>query len=825
MKVSVSWLKELVEFTNDIDELSEMLSMAGFEVESIEDLSDQAKNVVIGYVEEIKAHPNAAKLKICTVDVGLPKKLSIVCGAPNIKAGIHVLVAKVGAYLSSKSLNIKLSNLRGVESEGMICSLDELGIETTNEGIEILEESELHIPPIGTNAVNYLKLNDIIIELAITANRPDGMSLVGIAREVSSITNSKLTLPNLDFTEDFSKFEFKINNKTTIGSDFIYSLTYIESIKNNIKTNKRITRKLCSLKQNCINPVVDITNYLMLEQGQPLHAFDADLLDSIIGRKVIPNDFGIRPARDGESFVALDKKTYDLNKNVSLITCDDVPIAIAGVIGGDNSSVSERTSRIWLEAAVFTPTSIRNSSREIGLRTEASSRYEKGISPNMTEAVSKRASELISLDLGGTIISSHVNSEFAKKSININLRMEKINSVLGKFKNIDKENYSNERSSSLRNINKAEINLLLTKLGCLLTPNSTGWDVKIPPYRSSDLTREIDLVEEIARLIGYDNFDSNMPDPLEPGVLPPNKLVERRLRNSFTNNGFQEVVSSSLVGPDYNDKNAVLIKNPLLSETSRLRTNVWEEHINILQRNISYGSEGCWIFEIAKIYKKENDNFVETNLLCGALTGNKRMGKWGIPANNPSLDYYEARGKLKESLDVLGIEIYDKQLTDKEFMHPGRTSELYVEGKRIGFFGQLHPSKSEKYDLFKETYLFSLFFESLIKAATRKSNWTRIYKEYPTVPSMERDIALIHSKKFSSLEIMNLIKKSGRPLLEKVELIDRYEGSSIPENSISQAFRIRYRDTKKTLVEDDINPIHEKIRKALKEKLNAELRS
>ncbi len=824
MKVSVSWLKDLVEFNNDIDELAEKLSMTGFEVESLEDLSAQAKNVVVGFVDQITPHPNAEKLKVCSVDVGLPKKLSIVCGAPNVKAGYHVLVAKVGAYLSSKSLNIKLSNLRGVESEGMICSLDELGIESSNEGIEILEENESNIPPIGSTAAEYLGLNDTIIELAITANRPDGMSMVGIAREISTITNSKLTLPILNFNNDFQSFEPKIKNKGTLETELIYSLTYIDSIDNTGKINKPISYKLSSLKQNCINPIVDITNYLMLEQGQPLHAFDADQLEKIVGRKVIANDFGIRNGKEGESFVALDKKEYKLNPNINLITCNDIPIAIAGVIGGFNSSVSDKTTRIWLEAAVFTPTSIRNSSREIGLRTDASSRYEKGISPNMTIAVSKRASELISSELGGSIKSTHVNSEFKKKSIIVDLRLEKINNVLGKLK-ITNSKIKDNSSSTLRYLNKDEIETLLTKLGCLLTSKSWGWHVEIPPYRFSDLTREIDLIEEIARLIGYDNFDSNMPDPLEPGVLAPTKLVERRLRNSFIHNGFQEVVTSSLVGPDNSDNNAVIIKNPLLSETSRLRTNVWDEHLKILQRNISFGAEGCWIFEIAKIYKKDKEAFFETNLLSGALTGNNRLSKWGEASKQISLDYFEARGKLKQSLDVLGIETTDKQLIDKNFMHPGRTSEIFVEGKSIGFFGQIHPSISEKYDLTRETYLFNLEFDSLIRASTRKTNWTRIYKDYPTVPFMERDIALIHSKKYSSLEIMNLIKKSGRPLLEKVELIDRYEGSSIPKEAISQAFRIRYRDPKKTLVEEDINSIHEKIRKTLKDKIKADLRS
>tara|TARA_B100000965_G_C19594322_1_gene759428 strand:- start:1104 stop:3581 length:2478 start_codon:yes stop_codon:yes gene_type:complete len=825
MKVSVSWLKKLVDFNNDVDELSERLSMTGFEVESIEDLSDQAKNVVIGFIEEIKPHPNAEKLKVCTVDVGLPKKLSIVCGASNVKAGFHVLVAQVGAYLSSKSLNIKLSNLRGVESQGMICSLDELGIESNNEGIEILEENNSNIPAIGTKAIDYLGLNEIIIELAITANRPDGMSMVGIAREISTITNSKLTLPKLNYPENIDKFNPTLNDKEIIGTDSIYSLTYIDNINNNQKSSEEIISKLRSLKQNLINPIVDITNYLMFEQGQPLHAFDADLLEKIVGREVLPNDFGIRRGKEGELFEALDKKIYKLNDNVSIITCNDIPIAIAGVIGGNNSCVSTKTSKIWLEAAVFTPTSIRNSSREIGLRTDASSRYEKGISCNMTLLVAKRACEFISLQLGGNIASSHVNSQFKKKTISILLRLDRINSVLGKLKYNTNDIEVEDDNSSYRYINREEVDLILSSLGCNLTSNSDGWVVEIPPYRYSDLIREIDLIEEIARLIGYDNFDSNMPFPLEPGVLEPSKLVERRLRNSFSSNGFQEIVTSSLVGPDDTDDNAVLIDNPLLSETSRLRTNVWNEHLKILKRNVSYGAEGCWIFEISKIYHKTTDNYNEKTLISGALTGNKRLSKWGSASKKVSLDYYEARGRLQQSLEIIGVEIIDKQMTTKKFMHPGRTSELFVEGKSVGFFGQIHPSLSDKFDLINNTYLFNLDFSSLIKAATRKTNWNRIYKEYPTVPSMERDIALIHAKTYSSTEIINIIKKAGRPLLKNVELIDRFDGASIPEDSVSQAFRIKYRDDKKTLAEEDINPIHEKIRKALKEKIKAELRS
>ncbi len=825
MKVSISWLKELVEIKHDVDELAERLSMTGFEVESLVNLADQAKDVVIGYVEKVEKHPNAEKLKICTVNVGLPKNLNIVCGAPNVRAHVHVLVAKVGAYLSSKSLTIKLSSLRGVESQGMICSLEELGIETKKEGIEIVEESNNEIPEIGSKATDYLGLNDTILELAITANRPDGMSMVGIAREISAISETKLSLPNIDYDIDFTKFSLKEINDNVVNQGCIYTLSYIEDINNKSLTDISICSKLRSLNINTINPVVDITNYLMLEQGQPLHAFDADQLEKLVGRTIKETDFGIRQGRKDEVFEALDNKKYNLNDSISLVTCDDIPIAIAGVIGGTNSSVTFETKRIWLEAAVFSPSSVRNSSREIGLRTEASSRYEKGISANMTIAVAKRANELISDQLSANVITQYVNSEFRKQEIKIKLRLEKIHQILGQVRVKRDQGDMNNADISLTNIFPEEVEKLLKFLGCTLTRDGEDWDVIIPSHRSSDLIREIDLIEEIARLIGYDNFDSNMPDPLEPGVLEPRKIVENRLRNSFAFNGFQEVVTSSLVGPESTESYSVIIKNPLLTETSRLRTNAWEEHLQILKRNISFGSEGCWIFELAKIYKIDKNEYVENNLICGALTGTRRLSKWGELSNTDSLGYFEARGKLKEALGVLDIEIVDKPLIDDKLMHPGRTSKLFVEGKPIGLFGQIHPLLAEKYDLMPETYLYNLCFESLILAATRKNKWIRIYKDYPTVPAMERDIALIHSKKFSSSEVLNVIRKAGSPLLENAELIDRYEGASIPKDCVSQAFRIRYRDNKKTLVEEDINPIHEKIRKSLKDKFKAELRS
>jgi len=817
MKVSQNWLKNLVEITSTPEDLSEKLSIGGFEVESLEDCSENVNGVVLGKVLSVLKHEGSDKLSICQVDIGTSKNLQIICGASNIKPNIFVYVATVGAKLNAVDLTIKKSEIRGVMSEGMICSLQELGLEDSSEGIEIIDEDLALKHELGTPGSELLQLNDFIYDLAITANRPDGMSVIGIAREISALLESTLNFPELNHKYNIHLLKGIKLCPEAIESNCIYTISCIDCVNGEKLSPNWLKDRIEKSGIKSINLLVDLTNYILLEQGQPLHAFDKDKLSNLIGKEVSPEDFSVRKGKDNESLICLDGKEYDLNDNITVITCCDKPVAIAGVIGGLETSVTNTTSSIYLEGAVFNPVTIRKSSKAVGIRTESSSRYEKGISSKNTISAVTRAINLLEEYFSINLPIINTSNLISNEDIFIKLRRNRIHKILGPL-------IINDQFEK-RNLSDNEIVDKLTLIGCTLKNKEYGWDVAVIPNRSHDLIREIDLIEEIARLIGYDNFDSNMPDPLEPGVLTPANLVERRLRNSFIHNGFQEVVTSSLVGPDNTDGNAVIIKNPLLSETSRLRTNVWDEHLKILQRNVSFGAEGCWIFEIAKTYKKDKESFVETNLLAGALTGNKLFSKWGSASKQISLDYFEARGKLKQSLEVLGIETIDKQLIEKDFMHPGRTSELFVEGKSIGFFGQIHPSLSEKYDLIKETYLFNLEFDALIKAATRKTNWTRIYKDYPTVPYMERDIALIHSKKYSSLEIINLIKKSGRPLLEKVELIDRYEGSSIPEDSISQAFRIKYRDPKKTLIEEDINPIHEKIRTALKEKLNADLRS
>ncbi|WP_413357384.1 phenylalanine--tRNA ligase subunit beta [Prochlorococcus marinus] len=837
MKVSLSWLNELVDIHCDVEELADSLSMAGFEVEELIDLSASLEGIVTGYVIDISPHPNADKLSVCKVDIGKSEAIQIVCGAKNIRSGIHVLVATEGTYLKDIDLTIKTSHLRGQISQGMICSLSELGLPPNNDGIAILEEMNIAIPKIGVCPKKQLGLDEIIFDLAITANRPDGLSMVGIAREVSAINNTKLKLPAIDLLhKDYKEFDHNVESKKFASRNEVYSLNLIDNLNGNNDSSEEVKSRLRNAGINSINAIVDLTNYTMLEQGQPLHAFDADLLCELTGKEVTINDFGIRKAKTGENLIGIDGIDYSLSSKVDVITCSNIIIAIAGIIGGKNSCVNKETRKIWLEAALFSPSSVRISSREIGKRTESSTRFEKGISPEITISSVERCLNLLTKTFDCQILEKWINRELVIEEQLLLLRREKINKTLGKVvehktninagdnsNNIDKSGES--QINTLRNIDDHEIEQSLISLGCKLQKDVKGWLVEVPANRKLDLKREIDLIEEISRLIGYDRFDSNLPNPLRPGGLTPKQKIERKVRESLTSVGFQEVVTLSLVAKDQYSKNQVAISNPLLSETSHLRTNLWQEHLNICQRNMAYEQKGCWIYEIGKIYNIDSGRINETSLLCGALVGNKSIGQWQTETKNSSLDYFQSRGILHSALNSLNINITDEKLDENQLLHPGKSSMLKLEGKELGFFGKLHPSKLSDLNIDYPIYIFELNFNLILQSSTRKNKLNISFKQFPTVPSMERDIALLVDNNIQSLDISNLIIKTGRPLVEDAYLIDRYEGDNIPKGKVSQAFRIRYRKNKDTLKEEEVSPIHDKIREKLKVEFSAELRS
>ena len=813
MKVSQNWLKNLVEINSTPEDLSEKLSIGGFEVESLENCSKNVNGVVLGKVLSVLKHEGSDKLSICQVDIGNPKNLQIICGASNIKPNIYVYVATVGAELNAVNLTIKRSEIRGVLSEGMICSLQELGLEDSSDGIEIIDEELALKHKLGTPGSNLLQLNDFIYDLAITANRPDGMSVIGIAREISALLESKLDFPQLNHKYEINLLKEIQLCPEAITSNCLYTITCINGVNGEKLSPRWLRDRIEKSGIKSINLLVDLTNYILLEQGQPLHAFDKDKLSNLIGKEVSPNDFSVRKAKDNESLKCLDGKNYDLNENITIITCCDKPVAIAGVIGGLETSVTNTTSSIYLEGAVFNPVTIRKSSREIGVRTESSSRYEKGISSKNTIGAVTRAINLLEeyypINLPIISTSNLINNE----DVFIKLRRNRIHKILGPL-------IINDQLDK-RNLSDNEIVDKLMLIGCTLKNKEYGWDVAVIPNRSHDLIREIDLIEEIARLIGYDRFDLNLPNPIKPGKLSSQQLALKKVKSGFIENGFNEVLSYSLVPED--KESLIKISNPLLLETSCLRDNIWEEHLEIVNRNIKSGQTSCYIFEVGNVFYKSSE-FIQEEILNGAIFGNKKFGAWVNSGKDNDLNYYEARGKLKEALSSLNIKVDDKPTNSIDFLHPGRTAKLFIEGKDAGYFGEIHPKLILDKTALKKVYLFSINVANLLGASTRKNKWIPIYKQYPIVPKMERDINFIFNKEHLISEITSEIRKTGKNLLEDVNLIDVFEDINFGEDFISYTFRLSYRDKDKTLLDSDISSIHSNIVSKVEKRFNTKLR-
>ena len=814
MRVSLSWLKELVQVSEPVEELAQRLSMAGFEEEEIDDLSALAQGVVIGFVKEREKHPNADKLSVCQVDVGGEEPIQIVCGAKNVRAGIHVPVAMVGAVLPAVNLTIKAGELRGVASNGMICSLSELGLAKESDGIAVLDELETNLPAPGQPVAPVLGLDDTVLDLAITANRPDGLSMVGIAREVAALTSAPLSLPELTLLPPHESLPTTADSAEAMAFGGLYGISLIDGVDGSKASPAWVQRRLSRAGINRVNAVVDITNVVMLEQGQPLHAFDADALERITGQAVDASSFGLRQAREGERFTGLDDRELSLDSRAQVVTCHDQPIALAGVMGSKDSGVSSTTSRIWLESAMFSPVNVRSTARSVGLRTDASARFEKGLPKDITLACSVRALDLLKAEFSCALKGRWVCGDLQAEAKPVTLRRQALHRLLGPLVS----------DTGVTALPDAEIERCLIALGCQLTATETGWAVLAPPARRLDLAREIDLIEEVARLVGFDRFGAQLPNPVAPGALTAQQRAERQLRQLFSAAGLQEITTLSLVGAESSEQR-IAISNPLLAETSHLRTNLWEEHLAVCLRNLKASQDGCWVFEIGTTYSGSPTDVVETRQLCGVMSGERRMECWTSSGKPVPLDYHSARGRLAEVMQALKLELGDRRLTDDPRLHPGRSATLILEGRPLGCFGQLHPELAAKQDLPEATYLFELDLQRLLAAATRSNRWMPAFKAFATVPASERDLAVVVERSIASSDLAQCIRKAGKPLLEAVTLIDRFEGEQLGAGMASQAFRLRYRGKAETLTEDQVAPVHDKIRKALVKQFSADLRS
>ena len=812
MRVSLQWLRELVAAPAAalaMENLAERLSIAGFEVESIEDLAGAARGVVVGYVSGREPHPNAHKLSVCTVDVGSGEPLQIVCGASNVREGIHVPVATVGTELPAVQLTIRAAELRGVASCGMICSLAELGLSADGDGIAILEELLEAVPEPGTPVAPLLGLDDQVLELAITANRPDGLSMAGIAREVAALAGGRTTLPASPTAVAASPLPADAAALEQMRRGGIFSVTELETIT--VAPSPRwLRQRLEKAGVRPINNVVDITNLVMLETGQPLHAFDRDRLAALGGTAASPELLGLRQGRAGEKLITLDGVERSLSAEALVVTYADRAIALAGVMGGAAEAVGATTSRIWLEAAVFPAMAVRRSARSVGLRSEASSRFEKGLPPEATLAASDRAAELLRQLCGARATARWVHQAPLQAPEPLHLRRDSLHSLLGPVL----------VNGEAEDLDDGRITATLEAIGCRLSEGDDGWRVLVPPSRAIDLTREVDLIEEVARLVGYDNFACHLPDPIRPGGLEPCQTAERRLRRALTAAGLQEACSFSLVPAA---AGRIGLANPLLADYGHLRDGLLEELLAAARRNLQSGATGFWAFEIGAVFRPEAGG-VPVQQLAGVVAGERRGERWSSSGKPRPPGYFEARGLLQRALDALAIGSEDRAFPDQPLLHPGRAALVLVEGRSAGWFGQLHPRRCQELDLPEATHVFQLEMGALITAATRRNRWHPPFAPFATVPASERDLALVVPEATCAASLLSVIRKAGRPLLEQAELIDRYSGSQLEEGRCSQSFRLRYRDPKRTLTDEEVEAAHGVIRAALARQPGVQLR-
>lgn len=809
--VSVNWLKELVDFDLTPEQLAETLTIAGFEVEDIEDRRTWADGVVVGKVIDCQRHPNADKLSICEVDIGQKEPSTIVCGAPNVRADVYVPVATIGTYLPKIDLKIKAAKLRGVKSRGMICSLAEVGLTKESEGIHIFSEPD--IQP-GDDARPLLGLNDVILEVSSTANRADGLSMVGIAREVAALTGATVRLPQVPKQKIGTSKGLKIKIADAQACP-AYLGTVIEDVK--IASSPQwLQWRLQAAGVRPINNVVDVTNYILLEWGQPLHAFDRDRLQAVTDSKKLT--IGVRFATDDKSLQTLDGEERQLNEHNLLITANDLPVALAGVMGGEATEVYDQSSNILLEGALFDPVAIRRSSRSQGLRSEASARFERGVNQAELELACRRAIALI-CELGnGTALAQDFHDTRPQEALQgrtIELRLNRINEILGAV----------NKNGSPGKLTAADVEQILTALNCQLKQQkeqeATTWIVTVPPYRYRDLEREIDLIEEVARLYGYDNFCETLPAKTEPGFLPYSEQLTRKLRFALRGIGLTEVVHYSLVKPSGSE---IVLANPLLAEYSALRTNLLDGLIAAFEYNLAQGNGALNGFEIGRIFAT-GEKFSETEVVAGIMGGDRNpTGRWTNGGKNPQLTWFEAKGKLESVFAYLGIQVEYQPDSQDQRLHPGRTASLWINGKRLGLFGQLHPQLCRQQDLPDAVYVFQLSM-AVLQEGISQEGLIPVFLPYSSYPAVSRDLAFFAPLQVSVADLAQVMTKAGGKLLNGVELFDQYQGENVPLGERSLAFSLAYRASDRTLTDEEVEPVHQKIRNALVEKFHVTLRS
>lgn len=795
MLVPMKWLKDYVDIKVDSKSYVDAMTMSGSKVEAISELGKEIENVVVGKILKIESHPAADKLIIGQVDVGT-EVIQIVTGANNIKEGDYIPIAKHGSTLPG-GVKIKKGKLRGIESNGMMCSAQELALELDNlpenmlDGIYILDKEY----PLGADIKEILGLNDAVIEFEITNNRPDCLSIVGIARETAATFGSTMKYPETTFKENGENIKDYIDIQ--VKNSELCPRYLARMVKNVVIKDSPawMQERLTKAGIRPINNIVDITNFVMLELGHPMHAFDyRDLEDKkIIVRNAIPE----------ETIKTLDEIERKLDESMLVIADGKKPSGIAGVMGGYGSEIKNDTNTIVFESANFNPVNIRMTSKKLGLRTEASSRYEKGIDPELAAIALNRACTLVEQLGAGEIVSGKIDLyPVPRKARKLNLNVKRVNDFIG-----------------VQDIDEEMIVKYLTSLEFEVEVKG-DLEITVPTFRD-DVEGDADLVEEIARLYGYDKIPVKLMDTtFTQGGKNYRQIIRDMAKTNMAAQGLYEVLTYSFVSPGVYNKinlkaenplrNAIKLTNPLGEDQSIMRTTMIPNMLEVISRNYNKKIAEGQFFELSKVYLAETVTLEKLAEERETLT----IGMYG------DVDFFDLKGVVENLMEELNIYKYRILSSNNDSMHPGRTAELLINNKRAGYLGEVHPDVLDKYDIPVRVYAAELNFEEIIM----QSNMNIKYKSLPKYPSVARDIAIVVTEEITAGQVEEIIRNKGGKLIEEVKLFDIYRGSQIEEGYKSMAYSIVYRSDEKTLSEEDITKVHNKIVNSLVNQVGAALR-
>ncbi|SDO02805.1 phenylalanine--tRNA ligase subunit beta [Acetanaerobacterium elongatum] len=791
MNLSMKWLKEYVDIDASPREFAEAMTMSGSKVEGYEVEGEEIRNVVVGKVLKVERHPDADKLVVCSVDVGKSEPVQIVTGATNVTAGVIVPVALDGSTLPN-GVKIKKGKLRGVESNGMLCSLGELNLTVNDfpyaieDGIFLLQEP----CEIGQDIQSAIGLNDIEVEFEITSNRPDCLSMIGLAREAAVTFNKPITLHTPEVKGNVGDISSMLK-VSVLNTELCprYSARVVKNVK--IAPSPRWMRerlRACGVRP--INNLVDITNYVMLEYGQPMHAFDY--------RFVKDSTITVRNAHDNETITTLDGAERKLSPEMLVICDSEKPMAVAGVMGGEYSGIMDDTNTVVFESAVFKGASIRTTAKKLGMRTESSGRFEKGLDPQNTFPALQRACELVELLGAGEVVGGIIDIDHTDKTPRtIALEPEWINRFLGIELSVD------------------EMVRILKHLGF----GCDGKTVTVPSYRT-DVLHKADVAEEIARIYGYNNIPNTALTGTANGALTEEQKFRSTINELMRASGCNQVETYSFISPKYYDKirlekdsplrSCVTIVNPLGEDTSVMRTTMLPSMMEVLARNYNNRNPSASLYELGTVYIKNSDESKlpqEDNVLCIGMYGG-------------NVDFFTLKGIVEALATSIGTEELDfEAVTNNPTFHPGRCARVTVGGQTLGILGEVHPLTLENYGLETRAYLASLDVTTLFNARTA----LKTYMPMPRFPATTRDIALLCDDMLPVLTIEKAIRKAAGKILEKIELFDVYKGKQIEEGKKSIAFSLILRSSEGTLTDEQTDAAMKRILKAM-EDLGATLR-